>query len=817
MAFRILLSFLLLSISASAGNISGIVTDQAGEPIPFVNVFISGTITGSTTNLDGFYSLETTRAELEVVFKYIGYKTLVKQIVLQNGQARVDVQMLQEEYRLAEVVVSGEEDPAYAIIRKAIKKRKYHYNLVKGYECDVYLKGLQELLSAPDKIFGFTVNFDGSLDSNNAGIVYLSESQSKFYFEKPDKVKEVMIASKVSGNSQTFSWNSASDFMVDFYKNSLDADFLSERVFFSPIAENAMLFYKYQLEGVFIEDGRMINKIKVIPKRKNDPVYRGWIYIVDELWNIHSADLMLVSAAGINFVDTLKIQQMQMPIDEKTWMPFSQKFEFGFKILGIKGEGYFLGVYDNYVLNPKFDKKFFSNEMLKIDEGSNKIPSWVWDTLRPAPLTENEVSDYDRKDSLEVLKESKAHLDTMDKTRNKFTGWDIITGYDYTNSFHEFDLQLNPILEQVSYNTAEGLALAANIKTRKKVDEKRTIRTETRLRYGFGNHHFNSMGKLYYYFKPHKFQRIGIEGGQYVFQFNGRKPISPLVNTIYTLFAEENHLKLQERLFIKGTYRYELFNGAMLSLGAEYGKRKSLNNISNYSFVDREKQTFSSNIPATSDSLPASVFVGNKKYTEISASLRLRFGQKYITRPNRKITMGTKWPELTFTYKKGLSGIGGSETNFDYFQVHLLHHLKFGLVGESHYNATAGIFPNSSNVMFKDYRHFNGNQTYIGTHYLGGFHLLKYYAFSTTDPFVEAHYEHHFNGFLFNKIPLIRKLKFQAVAGINFLYTEQSKTYFEVLAGIENIGRILRFDFVTSFNQGKKTETGIRIGIEFGG
>jgi len=125
------------------------------------------------------------------------------------------------------------------------------------------------------------------------------------------------------------------------------------------------------------------------------------------------------------------------------------------------------------------------------------------------------------------------------------------------------------------------------------------------------------------------------------------------------------------------------------------------------------------------------------------------------------------------------------------------------------------MFTNSDDVTLIDIKHFNGNRTPFANFQLGNFQLLDYYFYSTTDNYYTGHYEHHFNGFIFNKLPLLRKLKFQTVGSLNFLFTDGTQTYFEVGAGIEHILKIARIDFFTSFLDGSQKSTGIRIGIGF--
>ena len=146
--------------------------------------------------------------------------------------------------------------------------------------------------------------FDEVLDSTRSGIIYLSETVSKITFQKPDKMKEVIVASKVSGKDNGFSFNNAGTVNFDCYENYLP--FQINVV--SPIADNAFNYYKYKFEGSFFnENNQQINKIKVIPRRDTEPVMEGYIYIVDDSYSIYATDL------------SIKGNQMQTPaIDNLT-------------------------------------------------------------------------------------------------------------------------------------------------------------------------------------------------------------------------------------------------------------------------------------------------------------------------------------------------------------------------------------------------------------------------------------------------------------------------------------------------------------------
>lgn len=805
---------ILFMLQASAAMLTGKVTNNAGEPLSFANVYLEGTSKGTTTNEEGLYQLELPAGTHQVVYLYIGYKKQVETVVISEGQQlNRNVVLQAENITLQEVVVTGDEDPAYPIIRKAIETRKEHYEQVSAFKSMAYVKGLQRIISAPDKVFGQVVNFDGSLDSNNSGIVYLSESVSELTFRKPDDVKEVMISSKVSGNSQGFSWNRAADFAAyDFYTSTQRIDFLSERVFISPIADNAFMYYKYRLEGFFEEDGRIINKIEVIPKRSSAPAYRGFIYIVENEWVIHSLELTLVKESGINYLDTLNFNYRYIPVDSNKWMPLSQRFSFNFNILNIKAEGFFVSIYKDYELNPPLDKKTFTNEVLTISEESNERDSAYWDAIRPVPLTDEEVADYERKDSLEVLKESKSYQDSLSRISNRYNFADFVRGYTYRNYYKQLSVEFTAPIGITQFNTMEGWNVRFGANIWKEFDERKLLNIEPIVRYGINNKHFNAKMKVRYFYNRKQFGYIDVEGGQYVFQFNRDEPLSELMNTFYTLFTERNFMKAYEERFINITHRTEVFNGFLLWTSVHYGRRFNLDNIPVAKPVDREDFMYTSNTPDHPEAEMADF--GTHNNASFTINMRYRPAQKYISRPDQKIFMDSKWPVFSLKYTKAIPGIANSFTDFDFIEFGLRHDIKMGVFGTTTYIGRGGGFIRNKKVAFQDFKHFNDNQTIFGIHHLDGFQILDYYSASTNNWFTEGHMEHHFDGFFFNKIPGIRKLKWQTVFGAHFLYTPEYGDHTEISVGIENIFKVIRTDFVTSFDD-RGTNFAFRLGITF--
>jgi malate dehydrogenase (quinone) len=139
----------------------------------------------------------------------------------------------------------------------------------------------------------------------------------------------------------------------------------------SPIANNALGYYRYKLEGVFYDDkGNLINKIKVTPKRDNDPVFSGYVYIVEDQWTFYALELDLTGTqARIPAADIISLQQdFSYSETDQIWAKISQTIDFKYGIFGIKGDGRFTYVYSNYDFNPEMTKKDFGREILSFED-----------------------------------------------------------------------------------------------------------------------------------------------------------------------------------------------------------------------------------------------------------------------------------------------------------------------------------------------------------------------------------------------------------------------------------------------------------------
>jgi hypothetical protein len=795
-------------------QLKGNITDKNGEPLSSVSVYLDNTFTGTTTNDNGDYNLAVKKSgKYIVIFQILGFTTLKKEVNITSFPFELNVVLEEENVQLKEIIISTKDNPANRIIRNVIANKDKNTDKYAKYTAKFYSRGLYKIKDAPERFFGQTLgDFGGGLDSTRSGIVYLSETISEIKFQKkPKKFKEKIIASKVSGRDNGISFNRAEDASINFYENSVE--FGNDLI--SPISTNAFSYYKFKLEGSFYDkNGKLINKIKLLPKRKNDRVFNGSIYIVEDDWALYGADVSVTGAqVNIPVVDVLHLKQnYNYSVENDAWVLISQSIDFRVNVFGFKFDGRFSAAYSEYNFSPKFSKNTFSNEVLSFEQNATKKDTVFWNKLRPVPLTKEEVKDYIVKDSIKILRKSKNYLDSINKKQNKLNLLSPITGYTYRDSYKKWSLSLDGLINDFSFNTVQGFNTSVGISYFKRQnDTGKWWNAGVKANYGFSDKQIRPT--FFFIKKWNNISRpkIAVSGGVKRAQFNGREPISRLDNTIRSLYLRENYLKIYEKEFAKITYSEEIKNGIFFSSSLEFANRKPLFNTNNYSFARQSKnEAYTSNNPLNLEDYKNAAFTGHK-IASLNVGATFIFNQKYLSYPDRKSNMGNeKYPSLSVNYRKNF-GASNADLNSDLFTANLRQDISAGNYGEFSYNARGGLFLKKKNIAFMDNLQANGNQlTLFNNGRSNSFDLLAYYKFFTNDKYAEAHVQHNFRGAVLGKIPLIDKLNFHFVGGAKTLFMANKKPYTEYSVGIDNIGfgkwRFLRIDYVKSNYGGIKND-----------
>ncbi|OFY97102.1 MAG: hypothetical protein A2309_01775, partial [Bacteroidetes bacterium RIFOXYB2_FULL_35_7] len=331
-----ILFFILMKIAASgfSQTVTGTTKDETDAPLPFVTVYIKETRFGTLSNKDGIYYLMLNEGTYTATYQCLGYGTIEKKIQVKKGLNTFDVILSLKPYQIPAVTVSSSnEDKAYPIIRKAIGMASYYRNQIQEFSSEVYMKGTLKVNKISWAVKVATRNEKNMVKE---GSLYVQESLNNIQFTAPDKYEQhvKMIRSNFpSGESEN-------NDVMEFVNASLYQPKIGDIIL--PLAPYAMKHYKYRYAGYTKQGDRIVNKIRVIPKRKSKQLVEGYIYISDNYWNIHSADLTAQTVIG-----SIQVKQTFGEVEKNIWLPISYNFDINGKFIG--NEGIF-----NYVSSVKY-------------------------------------------------------------------------------------------------------------------------------------------------------------------------------------------------------------------------------------------------------------------------------------------------------------------------------------------------------------------------------------------------------------------------------------------------------------------------------
>ncbi len=814
---RVILYCLMFSFTVSA-QIRGKVVDSNNIPLAYVNIYLDDFITGTISNQKGEYELPFSEIGRQyiVVFKTLGYKTVKKKIYITSLPYTLNVKLEVEELILDEVVIKSDVNLADVIIRKTIKNKEKNLSKIEQYTADFYSKGIIRLKDVPKTFMGKDIgDLGGHLDANRTGVIYLSETVSNIAYQKePFEFKENITASKVSGSDRGISFNNALSFNLSFYKNTVR---LFGRQVTSPISSNAFSHYNYKLIGTFHDrEGNLINKIEIVPKLDNTPVFSGFIYIVERDWSIYGADVLITGERVYNpILDTMRLKQnYNYSKEKKAWVVISKTIDFKLSFMGVKSTGKFSAVYSNYNFSPDFTADTFGDEILSFENDAHKKDTLYWNKLRPISLTKEEKIDYKRKDSIKTVRKSKKYLDSLDRKNNVPKWTDLLfMRYNYQNSYNKWYINTN-LLIPFGFNTVQGWYITPNIKFHKSSYTKPNFTISSHFNYSFSERKLRPKINFNYQWDRINYSYFKFSAGITISQFDENEPISNTMNAITSLFFKENYMKIYEKQFAKMYFDRYIFNGVLIRTSLEYANRIPLVNTTNYSFVKRDYD-YTSNNPRNPDDFSKS-FESHRIWTT-DISTMIRFGNKYMSYPGFRINLQTKkYPILILGYRKTF-GSTYNKLHSDLFYAEVFQNMSLEDKGVFSYRIKLGSFLEQRNISFIDYVHPKANEIkFFSGNSLSQFRLLEYYKLSTNDKYTELHTRYNFKGFVVNKIPLLNKLSVHLVLEAKGFFVPKQLPYTEYSVGLNNIGfstwKLLYVGYVLSYFGGQR-KNGIVIGF----
>ncbi|MBT8205441.1 MAG: carboxypeptidase-like regulatory domain-containing protein [Eudoraea sp.] len=797
--------FLIQAIFLEAQTkVSGTVVDEAGSPVAFANVLFKNTTEGTTTNEDGRFYLESDENYSVLSVSFIGYtqsEITLKQRVTYNLRV-----VLLEGEQLDEVVVyvgkqSKKNNPAIDILKKiwankqvnGLRKfRKYEYDKYEKIEFD--LNTIDSALMKSRMFKGLEFVFADLDTSRITGKTYLplflNETFSQVYGDNAlDLEKEEVRGSKNSG----FSNNQAIIGFVDdlysdynIYDNYIK---LVDKSFTSPLSRTGINTYNYVLADSAFIDNKWCYHIIYYPRRKNELTFKGDFWVNDSTYAVKKIDLEVTKSANINWVKEIYIQQEFEVVNDSVFLLkrdyLMSDFSFSKKEKSKGVYGKRTTVYDNYEFDKPRTQEFYKKVSDPFDPAIFQRDSVFWENRRLESLNKDEQGIYQLLDTLKTVPKFKTYYNLVS-----------ILGSGYIE-IDKWNLDIGDIYSTFGFNDAEGIRLRGGARTY--FDQNDPWRLEGYLAYGFDDkkfkHGFSAKWLL------DRKSRLIISGGN-------RRDIEQLgINLTATTDVLGRSVASSAVFTVGNNNRLTNINLSTIALEAEP--------LTNFRVrFGGSLRTLSSALPEAFsleyvDPGSAGGIASEVKQFDLITTLIYTPGKRTIGYGVERRDINENYSTLLLNYTQGLDGFLESDFNYEKIQFSYTQPWQLGgfgrLLSTVEVGKTFGALPlGLLNVV-------PGNQTLFSIY--NTFPNLDFYEF-VTDTYVSAHFEHNFNGRLFSRIPLLRKLNLREIVGLRGVWGELSddnialnaptnipliapdeQIYWEYSLGVGNIFKIFRIDF----------------------
>ncbi|MFK7810103.1 MAG: DUF5686 family protein [Saprospiraceae bacterium] len=404
----------------------------------------------------------------------------------------------------------------------------------------------------------------------------------------------------------------------------------------------------------------------------------------------------------------------------------------------------------------------------------------------------------------------KESISKSDEKRNKSKKIKIpnllFTGTLIQNQEKKQDWYIPSLFEFIPPNTIEGFVVNPKVSFTQYFQKGKFINFKPNLRYGFGNKRFQAQLSTQLYYAPSQKASIQLSGGSFIEQFNEESTLNALNNTLYTFLRTDNFLKIYEKSYLEVTHTVAPIKDFLLTTTLSWNNRSPLQNLSKY---DKQDSKFTSNTPINDELL-------NTEFDEHQAllwnvQLRWQLGHQYI-RQRGAFKSFSYYPAITIEYSGSLPDVLGSDLSYQKIALRVSEIYNAMKWGTGHFLFEIGDFISRDKITFIDFKHFNGKRTIYGNfdnYDIGDFQLLDYYQYSTTNFYLQGHYEHQWNGLTNkNKSSLLKP-----VVAIHYLYTPAEGSYWEVGIGLNKLLKFWRVDFYNSWRGSKHESYGVRFGV----
>ena len=781
--YFLLLLFLLTALFSHGQlyKVSGSLLDNRKEPLPLASVEIKELRKGTVTKDDGSFQFFLERGKYDIVVSMIGYKTRVVTIFVNNKDITEVLELETDEgSNLSEVILKVKSrDRAEEIIRNVVKNKESILDAIGSYSCNAYIKAVQL-----DSGFIKKKNENDTVEKTGYEGMSLSEVSLRLDKNANGQIKEERLGVIKRGNPASLFYLSATEGDFYIYNNLINTPPVSKIPFVSPLSYSGLVAYRFKTLKIDRTVKPKLYTISVRPRQLSNATIEGEITIQDSTWAVISTTFRLPEAHMPEY-DFMEVKQQYGAVGDSARMITRQQFNYYIKTKKGRLYGETTVSYTGYELNKNFKKGYFGNEVSSTTEEAYQKDSSFWKSVRTEPLSRQQEMYARYQDSIYKYMRSEAYLDSMDKVLNKIT-WKkmLIFGQVFNDHKKERMWILPPITSMIQPVSFGGARLKLAGAYRKTYSNRKKLSLEADLSYGFRNHDVNGSVGIKRLYNPFNQGEFSVNAGRN-FEF------------IYPGDAWVNVLK-RSNIYLNTSFEVahglDIFNGLRLLNKFEVAFRRS---VKDYKVGNNADSIF-----GISNDPPVEFDPYNATYNEIKLFFTPKM--KYIREKKEKIYIGSKWPTFYISWRKGVPKLFSSKIDFDYLEMGMEQHLNLGVAGQTMYIVKTGDFLNTKDLRIIDFKFMRQGDPLFFQNPNKSFQALDS-TFPVFDRFWQGNLVHEFNGFLINRIPFLKKLKLQEVAGGGFLITkERNLRYLEVFAGIERV-------FKWPFNPLARVKLGIYI------
>lgn len=800
--FSLWFFFVFTAVVSAQTKVGGIVLDDTNGPVPYANVYFKGTNEGVITDENGKFYLESANSYTEILVSFVGFAP--KEIKLEKP-VTYDLRVkLSEAQELNEVVLysgktSKKDNPALDILRKIWeRRRKNGLRMFKQYQYDKYEKvefDMNSIDSAfmKNKIFkGMEFIFEHVDTSSVTGKTYLpifiNENIGKVYGDNTtNSKKEIQEANRNSGfsnNQQIIAFVKDLYAEYDIYDNYLK---FFDKDFVSPLSRTGINVYNYVLHDTAYIDNKWCYNIVFYPRRQSELTFKGNFWVNDTTFAIKKISMSASKSANINWVKDIYIEQEFEVMNDSVFLLTRDHMMSDFALnkkedsKGVYGKRTTL--YRDYQFDIKKPNDFYKEEVNYYDENVYNKSDEYWDENRFESLNNDERAVYKMLDTLKTVPKFKAIYDVV---ATLGSGYYQIGNFDY-----------GPIFSTFGYNDIEGVRLRTGGRTY--FGQNDPWRIEGYTAYGIKDNRFKYgiSGKL----MVDRKKRIILTGGnrrdieQIGVSLTATSDVLGRSFASSSLFASGDNSKLTDINFTTFSAEIEPWKNLMFRTSFSYRELKSAS-----------PRTFSLDyyIDPNDHSKGTESEVNQYEYNFL---IDYTPGRRTIGYGVERSDVDLNYARLYLNFTQGVKGIFNSDFNYQKLQFYYRQPVLIGGFGRLFTTLEAGKIFGAVPLGLMGI--VPGNQSYFIIE--NTYNVMNYYEF-VADEYVSLHLEHNFNGKLFGRVPLLRKLNLREIVGIkgiygtvsqenidlnasNIRYRAPEDVYWEYHAGIGNIFKVFRIDF----------------------